>query len=78
MELFRCLFYGVREGLLEKEKQYWLRLNTLYVDLKDIIRKICGFQHVYILSTKKSGFVWEILQANNISWNPDRIIDSGK
>jgi hypothetical protein len=71
-------FYAERASLLEQEREYWLSLNVLYEGVGEAMRGFTDDERYYILSTKQSAFIAEILASKGIRWPIDRIIDSGK
>ena len=78
MDNFHDLFYLVRNELINSDKDYWLGLNLIYPKLKKYLLSISTLKTFYILSTKKAEFIHEILLSNNINWDINRIIYSGK
>ena len=76
MDEFHRRFYGSRSGLLESDRDYWLGLHRIYRGIYDALRAVADT--AWILTTKEVSFVHEILLHNEIRWNPERIICSGK
>ena len=61
----------------ENEHEYWLSLNTLYSGIEGTVKALSADHCCYILSTKRSSFIAEILESKSICWPESRIIDSG-
>jgi len=78
MAEYHSRFYAERASLLEQEREYWLSLNVLYDGVGEAVRGFTDDERYYILSTKQSTFIAEILASKGIRWPIDRIIDSGK
>jgi len=77
MELYKRLFYEAREGLIERNRDYWLSLNELYTHMRDPLRDNAGNGKLYIVSTKRSDFILEILRANGIPFPSERVLYAG-
>ncbi len=77
MSGYREAFYSVREFLLENHREFWISLNPLFECFIPGLKAAVREPEYTIISTKKSSFVAEILNSNNIRWPADRIIDSG-
>ncbi|MFP4384392.1 MAG: HAD family hydrolase [Spirochaetia bacterium] len=75
---YREAFYSVREFLLENHREFWISLNPLFECFIPGLKAAVREPEYTIISTKKSSFLAEILNSNNIRWPADRIIDSGK
>jgi phosphoglycolate phosphatase-like HAD superfamily hydrolase len=75
---YREAFYNARSKLLENHRKYWVSLNPLFEEFPPLLKKIAGSYRYIIISTKKSSFIKEILNANSIEWPLDRIVDSEK
>jgi len=75
---FHSRFYEVRAYLLEHEREFWLSLNILYDGVGEVMKSLENDSRVYILSTKRSSFIAEILASKGIDWPLSRIIDSGR
>ncbi|MBN1648091.1 MAG: hypothetical protein JW874_08665 [Spirochaetales bacterium] len=69
-------FYRARTFLLRNCRDFWLNQNRLYPGMRDRLEALAEKQHVYILSTKKSAFILEILGREGISWPAERVLYS--
>ena len=76
MDLYYRLFYQSRSEIITKDKDRWIELNALYPGIDAALRKLGS--EAYIISTKQSAFVNEILRAKALVWSDNRIIHSGK
>jgi phosphoglycolate phosphatase-like HAD superfamily hydrolase len=77
MEEFGAAFYGVREQLLESQRQFWLALNPLFPGLAEPLRSVRQDSRCIILSTKRPPFIREILLHHDIDWPLTRILHPG-
>jgi phosphoglycolate phosphatase-like HAD superfamily hydrolase len=77
LKLFHDLFYKARADMLEKERDSWLALNRIYPHVVTAFSRLPSSASVYILSTKKPEFIGEILSANGIAFEKERILYSG-
>jgi hypothetical protein len=78
MEEYAAAFRRVRERFLVQNRSFWFGLNRLFSPLDDALRNVSSIEAVYILSTKRPEFIIEIFGNEGISWNPERILFSGK
>jgi phosphoglycolate phosphatase-like HAD superfamily hydrolase len=78
MSAYREAFYSAREYLLKNHRDYWISLNPLFECFIPGLKAAAGNTVYTIISTKKNTFIAEILDANEIRWPIERIIDSGK
>jgi phosphoglycolate phosphatase-like HAD superfamily hydrolase len=74
----RRRFYAARSELLASDRDYWLSLNTIYPHVLQVLRRLGPDERVYIMSTKESSFIVEILEYNNVEMAVERVICSGK
>jgi len=77
LTIFHELFYKARAGILNKDRRSWLTMNRIYPHISRAFSHFPASAPVYILSTKKSEFIAEILSAKNISFPRERIFYSG-
>lgn len=77
MDRYGDLFYRSREKFLEQDRELWLDLNPLFPGMAELLRSVSGHQYFYILSTKKSDFIMEILDHHQIPWRRDRVLYPG-
>lgn len=75
MDTYHEVFYRAREELLSKDRQYWLGLNSLYPGIRKALESLRGT--AFIISTKKSSFVCEILASQGLDWEQSLILYSG-
>jgi phosphoglycolate phosphatase-like HAD superfamily hydrolase len=76
LKTYRELFYTARDGLLERDRAAWLALNRLYPHMAAFFSGLPPRPPVWILSTKKPRFIAEILRANGIALEEDRIVEA--
>ena len=76
LELFKTFFYKARTYYLKEQPEYWFSLNPIYGHLKSKLIALCTSPFFYILSTKKTDFIVEILKNNGITMSRERIIYS--
>jgi len=76
LELYKTLFYKARTYYLKEQPEYWFSLNTIYGHLKSKLIALCASPFFYILSTKKTDFIAEILKNYGIAMSRERIIYS--
>jgi phosphoglycolate phosphatase-like HAD superfamily hydrolase len=72
---FRESFYAARRDLLMHDREYWLGLNRLYPHVVPCLRQWVCSPALYILSTKRADYIAEILLANRIPLDPERVLD---
>jgi phosphoglycolate phosphatase-like HAD superfamily hydrolase len=75
--LFHELFYTTRTEILQKDRTSWLTMNRIYPHISEALSRFAANAPVYILSTKKTEFIAEILTAKNILFPRERIFNSG-
>ena len=73
---FHSQFYSIRSNLLENDRAYWLKLNTIYPGVRQPLKSLAP--HAWILTTKEVSFAHEIISSKGFEWALDRIICSGK
>jgi phosphoglycolate phosphatase-like HAD superfamily hydrolase len=76
--LFRELFYRARARMLETDKDSWLALNRVYPHMIRAFLRIARSAPVFVLSTKRPGFISEILVSNDIELPVERILLSDR
>jgi len=76
MQQYRQAIYRVRQELVGNLREYWIHLNRIYPEVEPVIREAVKRQEVFILSTKQSDLIAEILSGSRIAWPKDRIITS--
>lgn len=78
-ELLRLetVFTETRKRLLAEERNMWLRMNPFYPGLKSVLEKLLGCDNAFILSTKVSSFIYEIIKSQGIDWPVQRILYAG-
>jgi len=76
MQQYRDAIYRVRQELVGNAREYWIHLNRIYPEVEPVIRGVVNREQVYILSTKQSDLIAEILSGSGIPWPKDRIITS--
>ena len=69
-------FYKSRSFLLENYPDFWFLQNKLYDGIKGVLTELRSASAVFILSTKKSSFINEILKREKIEWPEERILSS--
>ncbi|MBN1413031.1 MAG: hypothetical protein JW969_19485 [Spirochaetales bacterium] len=75
---FRDCFYEARTALLSEDRDYWLGLNPLYPHMKKILQHTRLSQQLYILSTKRPGFIREVLLQNGLPIDNEKILNNGQ
>jgi phosphoglycolate phosphatase-like HAD superfamily hydrolase len=58
---------------MEEHKKLWLSLNPLYPEVKPFLKTYPNKERLYIITTKKTTFVAEILKANKIELSFDHL-----
>jgi phosphoglycolate phosphatase-like HAD superfamily hydrolase len=74
MQLFRALYYQARTTLLEEHREQWLSMNRLYPHMARALKFLLPSAPFFILSTKKTSFITEVLDAAGIAMPVDRIL----
>jgi hypothetical protein len=77
MEHNKEAFYAARSGLLESDRPYWLSLNRVYPHVRGPLAVLAPRDDVFVLSTKKSEFIVEILAAGGVPMPLQRVIYTG-
>lgn len=67
-------FYKTRSYLLENYSDFWFRQNRLYDGSRELLNELSSNCRVFILSTKKSSFISEILTREKVEWPLERIL----
>ena len=75
---FYALFYFHREELFNSNKKIWLKLNPLYNGIYNYLKNRKNEKNLYIISTKKEKYIFEILKGYDLEFNPKRIICATK
>lgn len=68
--------YKSRRFLLENYRDFWFRQNRLYAGTSSLLAELSANPAVFILSTKKSSFIGEILAREKIEWPYERVLYS--
>jgi len=71
-------FYEARAALLERDRSYWIGLNSLYPEVAAHLPRWASSPLFHVLSTKRSEFIAEILSTAGISFPSDRILYAAK
>jgi len=71
---YRESFYAARRELLMHDREYWIGLNRLYPHVAPCLSDWSSSPSLYILSTKRAGFIVEILHAKGIPMDPKRVL----
>lgn len=66
------LFGEVRDNWIKDDLQHWLAMNPLFEDVNKTLKSIEP-DKCYIITTKQERFVHQILNANNITLDPERV-----
>jgi len=74
MRHYKELFYQARAELLRTDKPYWIGLNRIYPFLLPHLRSWAASPCLRILSTKKASFILEILAANGVLIDAERVL----
>ena len=69
-------FYKARNYLFNSYPDFWFKQNSLYKGWHHLLPLLKNNTSVYILSTKKSEFILEILRREGIKWPADRVLYS--
>ena len=77
MESYKDIFYQARAEILAEDRSWWLSLNRVYPHVLPVLRLLADLPAVYVMSTKKSAFIVEILAAAGVSIPVERVIYSG-
>jgi phosphoglycolate phosphatase-like HAD superfamily hydrolase len=78
LQYYKEVFYKARSEIFSSYKKLWLSLNPLYPHMEKVMAKSAACENVYILSTKRTDFINEILQARSLDFHPNRIITAGQ
>ena len=71
---YRESFYAARQDLLLHDREYWIGLNRLYFHVAPCLSAWSCSPSLYILSTKRAGFIVEILNAKGIPMDPKHVL----
>ena len=74
LALLKANLYAVRDAILTYHRRLWLSWNPLYPGMRDALAALAERPQTFVLSTKKSEFIHEILQSNGVDWPVDRIL----
>ncbi|HDQ46311.1 MAG TPA: HAD family hydrolase [bacterium] len=72
-EKFFRLFYEVRTQLSAGNPEAWAALNPLFPGMKDYLASYAPKDRLFIVTTKKTGFVQRILDYNRIAFDPGNL-----
>lgn len=78
LKRYKELFYTARLKYLREDRDYWLSLNRLYPHIEKKLSSWAASPCFYILSTKKSEYILEILLSNHIDMPPGRVLCSNR
>ncbi len=74
MSYFRELFYAARSEYLNTDRDYWMSLNRLYPHIQRKLPLWADSPCFYIISTKKSEYILEILKCRHIEICSERVL----
>jgi phosphoglycolate phosphatase-like HAD superfamily hydrolase len=74
MQHFRRLYYQARTTLLEEHREQWLSMNRIYPHMVRVLNLLLPSAPFFILSTKKTAFITEVLDSAGISMPVQRIL----
>lgn len=66
-------FYTARKWLLKNNRDAWLRLSPLYPGMKKFLKTVTASENFFIVSTKATEFITEILTFNGLMMDKKRI-----
>ena len=69
------LFYSTRRMMITSDYENWVGLNPLYKGMRDFLNTMRSM--IYIVSTKASEYIVEILKSNDIELDNKRIHEAG-
>ena len=75
---WRVWLYKVREEMRAEDYEHYLRLQPLYAPMRAILPRLSGVEGVIILSTKRADFITDILEYNDIQWDPAAVYSVNK
>jgi hypothetical protein len=75
---YQTVFYQARTEIFTAYKTLWLKLNPIYPHMYEIMKKAAYHNVVYLISTKKTEFILEILRGHYLDFDVKNIIYSGK
>ena len=68
------VFYAARRDLLSSQRDYWIDLNKLYSHVLPCLAEWAPSPYLYILSTKRTHYIVEILTAKGVDIDPSRVL----
>jgi phosphoglycolate phosphatase-like HAD superfamily hydrolase len=71
---YRESFYAARRAILANDREYWIGLNKLYPHVAQCLIDWASSSSLYILSTKRTEFIVEILTAKGIPLDQSRVL----
>jgi phosphoglycolate phosphatase-like HAD superfamily hydrolase len=74
MKLYRSLYYQARTSLLEQHREEWLAMNRIFPHMVSAFSLLLPAAPFFILSTKKTSFITEVLDAAGIPVPVERIL----
>jgi phosphoglycolate phosphatase-like HAD superfamily hydrolase len=77
MARYKELFYTARHDFLVNDRRYWIGLNKIYPHVYQPLRGWAASPCLYILSTKRTDYIVEILEAKHIRMDPRRVLSCG-
>jgi phosphoglycolate phosphatase-like HAD superfamily hydrolase len=76
-ETFFDIFYRNRKQFLQIHKQQWIALNPLYDGMQKFLQTFPA-QNLFVISTKKTSYIQQILQANNVALIADHLFHANR
>lgn len=70
---YDAALYAVREGLVARDRDFWLPLNKPYPPLDGALRAAAASPDLWVVSTKRPAYIELILGHWGIDWDPARI-----
>jgi phosphoglycolate phosphatase-like HAD superfamily hydrolase len=74
IENYKEAFYAARRDFLINHREYWINLNSLYPHASACLSNWASSPFLYILSTKRTKYIVEILTAKGIDIDPARVL----
>ena len=75
-ETYYQLFYSARQTLITSNRDNWIALNPLYNGMGEFLQSIQN--KIHIVSTKASKYIIEILNSNDIEFNPKQVHEASR
>jgi FMN phosphatase YigB (HAD superfamily) len=77
MARFDELFYSGRRALMERDRDAWLAMNSIYPRSREVLEASVG-KPLYILSMKRPEYIHEILKHEGIGFCAEQVLYSGE